>query len=56
MGAFQRMSGPRPSTVAVPGALNVAELALKTRDFIFASPRRAGDMENSTFVFVLLRK
>ena len=49
VGTIRRMSGSRPSTVAVLGALNVAELALKDKGVLSASPRRVGDMENPTF-------
>ena len=51
---LRRMPGSRPST-AVLGALNVADLALKNKGLLSASPSRAGDMENPTF-FRFIRK
>ena len=46
VGALRRMSGSLPSTVAVLGALNVAELAKKNKGLFSAPPSRVGDMEN----------
>ena len=37
VGTLRDMSGSRPSTVAVPGALNVAELARKNKDIKWGS-------------------
>ena len=51
-GTTLRMSGSRMSTVAVLGALNVAEQALKNKGLFPASPSRVGDTENPTWFFV----
>ena len=47
------MSASRPGSVAVLGALNVAELALLGKGLHSASIRRAGHLEHPNFVFVL---
>ena len=54
VGTLRRMSGSRPSTVPVLDALNVAELALKSKGLLSASPSRAGDMENPTCFIIFL--
>ena len=56
VGTLQPMSGSRPRTVAVLGALNAAELTPKNKGFLSASPSRVGDLENGTFFFFLFRK
>ena len=48
VGTLRRMFGPRPSSVAVLGAINVAELALFNKGLLSASPSRVGDTENPT--------
>ena len=44
------MSGSRPSTVAVLGALNVAELAKNNEGLLFTLPSQVGDMENRMII------
>ena len=46
MGTLRSMSGSRPSSVAVLGALNVAELALLGKGLRSVSLRRAGHLEH----------
>ena len=48
---LRRMSGSRPSTVAMLGAFKVAELVLLNKGLLSASPSRVGNMENPTFFF-----
>ena len=56
VGTLRRMSGSRPSTVSVLGSLNVAELALKNKGLLSASPSRVGDMETTTFLYCFFVK
>ena len=49
VGTLRRMSGSQPSTAAVLGALNIAELALRNKGLLSASPSRVGDIENPIF-------
>ena len=46
VGISRRMSGSRPSTVALLCALNIGELAVKNKKLFSASPSRVGDMDN----------
>ena len=49
MGTLRRVSGSPSRTMSMLGALDVAELALKNRGLLSASPSRVGYMENPTF-------
>ena len=51
MGTLWSISRSRPSSVAVLGALNVAELALFGKGLCSASLRRAGHLQHPNFFF-----
>ena len=52
VGTLRRISGSRPSTVAVLGALSVADLAIENKGSLSASPSRVGDtLKTPHFLF-----
>ena len=54
VGTLRCMPRFRPSTVAVLGALNVAELALNNKGLLSASSSQVGDMKKPTLCFLFV--
>ena len=49
------MSGSRPSTIEVLGALHVNELALQNKELLSATPSGVSDSETTKFLIVLFK-